>query len=47
MLSKTAFDGVGKMVWGSCGAGIALEYPPRPSHAVGAGCGAAVEGGWG
>ena len=28
-----------------CGAGIAQEYP-RPSHAVVAGCGAAVEGGW-
>ena len=34
---------------GGAGRGIVLEYPRgrRPSHAVVAGCGAAVEGGWG
>ena len=34
---------------GCAGRGIAQEYPQgrRPSHAVVAGCGAAVEGGWG
>ena len=30
MLSKTVFDGVGKMVCGLAGRGIAQEYPPRP-----------------
>lgn len=39
----------GKIGLWVCGVGIAQEYPRgrRPSHAVVAGCGAAVEGGWG
>jgi hypothetical protein len=29
MLSKTVFDGVGKMGYGCAGRGIAEEYPPK------------------